>query len=243
LIDRRKETTAMRCNHHPAAARNPRRRGTAMMEMVLALPLILLILALLLFFGKGIMRVQHSQVADRYEAWRLAEEAPGPTADGMQIGQTFLKGAETITSDTNGFFPPDAGDNLILAGGRISTDTQSLTAQALTDFPNGRQARFNTTYANTVPALQRFQGAITHQHTRIGNDWKFVNGWREFNSEWIQKANGDDPWMLQPVDEYFYTDLDARLTPLIEMPNALASGAAALYTAKPGYKGPTVTFP
>jgi Flp pilus assembly protein TadG len=226
------------------AARPHRRRGAIMMEMVLCLPLLLLLIVFLLYFGSGIMRVQHSQVADRYVAWQQAEGAPGPTLDpnGVQMNQTFFfNNAQNVNSAADSAFPTDAGDDLTTAAGRYTADTQSLVAQALGDFPSGSRARFDTSYPNSVPVLQRFEGPITHQHIRIGNDWKFVNGWIEVKSEW--KQSGAGPWMLQPVREYFYPDLDNRLANLIDQGNPLASGAASLYSTKPAYIGPTITYP
>ena len=52
--------------------------GSAMTETVLSLPLILLILALLVFFGLNMQRLQRVAVVDRYEAWRQIVDAPGP---------------------------------------------------------------------------------------------------------------------------------------------------------------------
>ena len=93
--------------------RSSRRRGTAMMETIFSLLLITLILSFLFFFGRGVVRVQKSQVMDRYEAWREVARSWGPGSNnhlgGPQLNQTFFAdNAASITQGGSHFFPHDA---------------------------------------------------------------------------------------------------------------------------------------
>ena len=55
-----------------------------MMEMLLVLPFLLLILGMMFYMGRGMMRVQYAQVMSRHESWRVAARVPdelGPHVD------------------------------------------------------------------------------------------------------------------------------------------------------------------
>ena len=61
-----------------------------MTETVLVMPFLIVIFALLIYFGRGMVRVQHTQIMDRYEAWRQASaDAPGPHAQ-VTLHSTYL---------------------------------------------------------------------------------------------------------------------------------------------------------
>jgi hypothetical protein len=203
-----------------------RARGSAMMEMALVLPFIVLIIALLLFFGRGIMRVEHAQVVDRYEAWRIAENAPGagayrggpsynpvPDPDGQLMNQAFFwKTAQWVRGSVNATFPAQAGDDLKQAGDNHSTDAGNLISDALDQFSSGVSVQFNTQHPSTLRVYQRFESPVRHQHTRIGNDWKYVNGWMwrlsNQGGEWVQTAGDNDAWMLDVVHARFLKNSD-----------------------------------
>jgi hypothetical protein len=172
-------------------------RGSAMTETVLVLPLILVVLALLFFFGQAMTRWQRSSVTDRYEAWRQAQYAPGP-------GVSFNK-------DSRNFGPADLLNEAFFAGnadrldvadraGRISIDepTDLIAEETLfvasgtviegyepawaEDYARELHRRLPawwridlaTEHESSVPLYQRFAGAVKHQHTLIDGDWSFA---------------------------------------------------------------------
>ena len=49
---------------------NPRRRGTALLEFVMSLPILLLVIAGIFFFGQVMRNQQRLRVSDRYVSWR-----------------------------------------------------------------------------------------------------------------------------------------------------------------------------
>ena len=232
-------------------------------EMVLVLPLLFVILALLVFFGRGIVRVQHAQVMDRYEAWRQAAGAPGPAMGGTpsneQMNQLFFGAkADSIEYAGSGYFPGQAADQLLhevsqweqsgspsefrlYDTGELLTTVEAILAY--TD--NGRTVAFKTQHANAVPLWERFNGPIRHGHVRIGNDWAHVNGWSVTTAggagsleyrQW-NRAGPYGPNILRPIRDTHYPDLDADLTSL---GNPLAQAIRGIYLSQPGYRGPNV---
>ncbi|MCE9592516.1 MAG: hypothetical protein K8S99_18570 [Planctomycetes bacterium] len=193
-----KQTTPSHSTHH----RTPHRRGAVMSEMVLVLPLILLILALLIFFGYGMVRVQHSQVMDRYEAWRAASHTlynePGgssltvsrpPNADDTNAHQLlnetfFANNASSITHSVGNSLSGDATEELISRTSGFSADAGNVARAVYNSLPDGRTDEFHVTHANTVRALEMLNNDISHAHTRTAHDWLFNNGWVESFYRW-----------------------------------------------------------
>ena len=176
------------------------RSGTAMTEMVLALPLLFLILVLVIYFGRAMVRVQRSLVMDRYEAWRVAEYGQGPSANdaagNAMINQMFFAGnAESIEYQRRDDFSGDALDQLIEAAADYSNDAGTYAQALLLSLPAGHTSEFVTTHANTVPIFRRFEGPIRHRHTRLGHNWRFVNGWRDVEgNDWRDFDSSVKPW-------------------------------------------------
>lgn len=231
-----------------------KRSGTAMGEMVLVLPLLMLILALLIFFGRGVVRGQHAQVMDRYEAWRSVSAAPGPAAQGAtdnpQLNQLFFgANAESIEYDLSSYFPGLAGDELTRAAAAVNAPNEyhlsELVETSLRYNDRGRTVTFNTQHANRRRVWERFDQPTRHRHTRLGNDWAHVNGW---NADADQQGLGGTanwrrtgpygPNVLPPLRDIFYPDFDADLA---NVGNPLADAIRGLYLSRPGYAGPTVT--
>ena len=223
-------------------------------EMVLVLPLLFVILALLFYFGRGIVRVQHAQVMDRYEAWRQAAGAPGPAAGGGvgsdQLNQLFFgANADSIDYDASGWFPPQAADGLVDAAVERQAPLEyrfpELVQAAVARADNGRTVAFATRHSNSVPLLGQFGGPIRHGHTRIGHDWAHVNGWSVTTQsaggllgvrQW-NRAGPYGPNIQAPVRDVHYPTFDADLA---AVGNPLAQAIRGIYLSQPGYGGPNV---
>lgn len=178
-----------------------RSRGTAMSEMVLVLPLILFVLVMLLFFGRGMVRVQHALVMDRYATWRQVYASPGPAWTLEQgtdaYNQTFFGGkAQSIGRDLSDELPNDAERELSQLIGDVHPEAQIMVDEVHETLPGGLTTRFRTLHANTQKVYEPFVRPVRHAHTRLAGDWKFVNsfrdmtdrGWRDFENDPVTHA-------------------------------------------------------
>ena len=226
-----------------------RRRGAAMTEMVLVIPILLVVVAYVFYFGRGVVRVQHARGMARYEAWREAAQAPGPWGnnpdfdqrdDSPLLNQTFYANNAQRVAETGGrWFPMDAPDELIDRAAQFSGDTSDLVDEAIDAFPRGRTVRVHVDHEETIPLWQPFAGTIRHRHTRLGNDWKHANGWaKDELGEWVHSGGG--PWITPQVRDAFLEDLDGGLESLANQDNELARMVRNIYLARPGYGGPTI---
>ncbi len=168
-----------------------------MTETVLVLPLILLVLALLFFFGQAMTRLQRSSVTDRYEAWRQAQYAPAPGVDFAKHSRVF--GSADLLNEA--FFAGNA-DRLdvadragrirvqepidliaeetlaiaseIVAQGYEPSKAEDLVRELHLRSPAWWRIDLATEHESSVPLYQRFAGAVHHQHTVIDGDWTFA---------------------------------------------------------------------
>lgn len=223
-------------------ANKVRNRGTAMTEMVLTLPFLILILAFLLYFGRAMVRTQRAGVMDRYEAWRQVALGAGPSANEPlghpQLNQAFFgNGAQSIEYDAAEAFPDEAQEALADAAAGFSTPAGAFARDVFDRLPRGRTVAFSVYHANRVPAWERFEGSIRRRHTRFGNDWPYAAGWRI----------DDDGWHHAPplvshnrvIGDTFFQDFDALLTDMAAT-NSLADLTRRMYDQNPAYRGPDV---
>jgi hypothetical protein len=168
-----------------------RRHGTALPETLLVLPILFVIAALVLYFGRGMLRVQHTQVMDRAEAWR------GVTYhDDGTVSHTTRDGALDVALQPRNFnltdLPPTPphGD---AAGGRQLN--QAFLGNKASDLDGDTRAGFDDIAGDTViteadlysadtGALARAQiGALpTSQRTHFTTTYPTERGvWSRFN--------------------------------------------------------------
>lgn len=220
-----------------------------MIETVFSLLFIIPILFLIFFFGKGIVKVQHAQVVDRYVAWQIVPGGPGPSADpdnqNVLLNKAFFDGkAQSITYDAITVLPQGDDTNasptaLTNAGQLVSNDTGTLMSKAFEEFPSILRATFTTSLPSEIAFWEQFDRPITHMHQRIDNEWKFVNSWtKKADGTWVE--SGDGPWMLYPVRDALLLDIESQLKILENMGDPLGTMMRSVYSAKPGYAGPTV---
>lgn len=235
-------------NPSPKTRSHPARReaGGAMVETVLVMPLLVLILAFVIYFGRGVVRVQHAQVMDRYEAWRQANGHPsGPHPDTPQghtlMNQAFYDdNAEELRYGSSNFFPRDAQDDLIDAAEAFRLETGDLADEAFGRFPNGRSVWFEVQHREPVRAWRQFNGPIRHRHTRLDHTWRHANYWGNESEEDLR--NGGTA-MYASLRDVFYDDLDQELQDLANGGNDMARMVRHLYLYYEGYRGPTVYRP
>ena len=173
-----------------------------MAEMVLVIPFILLILTLLVFFGRGMVRVQHTQVVDRYEAWRSNANVryhepgvqhhaiPRPPYANLQPDHPMLNtaffGDRASRIDVSGsdLLSGEAANILINQTAAFSPDAGTVAASVYHSLPAGLSYNVTVTHPNSHRIWQAFGSDITHAHTLATQDWRFVNGWSESLYRW-----------------------------------------------------------
>ena len=225
------------------------RLGSAMFETMLVIPFLLFLLLVIFYVSKDSVRAQHGQALVRYEAWRQA------TAEGMPAAQSdaprkhpqlnslfFGGGAARLEGHVTSAFPSTAIDNLVSA--LSDADANLLATKMREHFDRGRTASFASTHSDDLPLWQRFNGAITQQHRRIGHNWRFVNSWElgTAGEKWVHAGSG--PWLLNPpAQEAFFEAVDQPLANFAAEGNVLAESIRQVYRGKPVYVGPTVYTP
>lgn len=198
-------------------ARNRRllRPGTAMTEFALALPLLLLVLAAMLFVGSAMQRKQNVVVASRYNVWRIFDGGE-PSPDELNRGLLGRQASSVHQATRVG--PNDAMDHWIAQAYRAGTGAGRLAEEWFLDsWPGGGQSVVSADFPNSVRFAQRASEDISFRHGRDGVEW--VHG---------QVA----PWgTLQ--DEY-YQDLDDALRGATDDTSGqgLAQRIVVLYSAR-----------
>lgn len=247
-----------------------RRRGAAMFEMVLIMPFLLVILSLIFFFGRLMVRAQHVQVMSRYETWRDVINAPGPAPQGEngstsygQMNDTFFgyQAASMSHIVNNNNFPDDTYEDLIDQAANASEDAGNL-ARAILYRPPGDEPRmshghregFRVSYSTEVPLWREMEGPIDRRHVRIGHEWHFSHDWTAGPDQW--KGNAQPPHYLRALRDTFLKDFDEFLDGLdgdtdpeygdsgdgtqAATNQVLASFLRTLYLHEPAYRGPIV---
>ena len=258
----------MNPNRHLAlrlsTAGRARQRGSAMIEGLLVLPLIMFMLSLAIYFGISMQRFQRTMMMDRYESWRGAARAPGPSAgtsadsSTLELRSTFFAGDDpTVGYDPTDYFPDEAMNDLRDAAAEIDTDAELILRQYAVNFPRGRSIRISVSDNSGIALWDRlFPGALRHRHTKMDTDWKFFNQVVEGN-KWFDDRSGAWETLLDPrrrgaeapsmptlgpaqsVREAVYADFDRRLDAYAAS-NSLADRIQDFYTYYPNYFGPTL---
>ena len=212
-----------------------------MVETVLVLPFVLLILALLFFFGMSFSRVERGAVLDRYEAWRHVARAPGPSAGGDNAHLNSLAyggNAASLDIDRTRHFPSDATDPWLAAAANATWDAGPLAEGMVDTLPTGVRVRQGVKHDSSVPVYQQLMGKVRHQHVRLDGDWRFVNGIQFKDGRWQPGQPHVNP--LATLRDQYFLDFEDALQPHLDADNPLANILHTYYTHSPGYIGPDV---
>lgn len=234
----------MRITMEVLRLRDVNRRGAAMTETVLVLPIVLVVLALLLMLGRSMARLHSVSIMDRHEAWRQVAHAPGPgTGAGQgQLNDAFLRGeAERIEAQVDGYFPETPRRWRVNAAEQYSGEAGALAEDAMARWPRGRRVRFATTFGSSMPLEGELglTGPMRHGHVRMENEWKFVNGLRYDSADVRWVPTGPRVSVMGVLGDRYLEALDQRLT----VGNEVAEVIRGLYARVPGYGGPMVRVP
>ena len=150
------------------AKRQTGRRGTALVEFVMILPLIALILGVVWFFGWSMMNQQHVRVSDRYAAWRRVRG--GGVRD---LNDTFFdQRAINVDVDRRSGQTRTLHDLVSAAGDRGAMTELLAQELVLRRCPRGSGARVEAEFPTEVGLWKRLEGAIASRHVREGVEWR-----------------------------------------------------------------------
>ncbi len=228
-------------------------RATAMIEMVLALPIIFITLSLLFFAGRGVVRVQHALVMDRHDAWikaaHLVTDTPdnihvmlrsyrqstatlpvGPSHANDQLDESFLGNRGWVENLERSYV-----DNTDLAyetfiNDAAMSDSALRTFQAMTNIPHTQQSSFRIEFEeDTTQKWRELAGEIEHGHRRDDTTWNFTRGYSQFRvglEDFVLMESADQPWGSTP-----------RLLHIADtVGNEYYVRVADLVTIEPGYR-------
>ena len=190
------------------------RRGTAMVEFVLVLPLLLTVLAATFFFGWAMMHKHQVSVADRYAAWRRVETGSWPSED--RINEVCFadraKDVDLVSEAAVGQTARDLVDVAGQQGGPVKLLAEELVVER---YPGGKQARVSATFRHAMALWAKSAGAITHHHGREGVTWR-----RDEVSCW------------PALRDLYYSGLYGELLKVPAPANGMASMVRGLYLAR-----------
>lgn len=235
------------------AHRSQARRATAMIEMVLALPIIFVTLSLLFFAGRGVVRVQHALVMDRHDAWlkaaHLVTDTPtdihvmlrsyrssnatlqvGPNQAYEQLDQAFMGGRSAIENLTTPYV--DGGDqayNEFIDNSGLSSQALQ-TYEAMTAISHSVQSSFRSEFdPDSTPLWRELAGDIRHGHRRDDTAWAYTRGYTQF------RVSLEDFVIMEAADQP-QTDPPRLLHVVDTVGNEYYIRVADLVTIEPGYR-------
>jgi len=190
------------------------RRGTAMVEFVLVLPLLLTVLAATFFFGWAMMHKHQVSAADRYAVWRRVETGGWPSED--RINEVcFADRAKNVDLVSEAAVSQTARD-LVDVAGQQGAPVEILAEELVIErYPGGKRARVSATFRHAMALWAKSAGTITHRHGREGVTWR-----RDEVSCWAT------------LRDQYYSGLDGELLKVPAPANGMASMVRGLYLAR-----------
>ena len=168
---------AMRRTNRRRAAR---RRGTAIVEFAVCIPLLALVVVVTFFFGWAMVNQQHVWTADRYACWRQVRTGTVPSDD--ELNRDFFGGkARNVATDRDGGTSvPEQGlvDDVAAANAAAGDLARGLVMDR---FPKGLGVNAQAEFPTDVRVWQRYTGAIHSRSARIGVEWR----WRQARCETV----------------------------------------------------------
>jgi hypothetical protein len=216
-------------------------RGSAMVETVLALPVVLFFLVVVIGFGIGLKRLSPLQNAARFDSWRAT--TPGaPSPSDAQLAAAFYPKdtpASLVRSNRDGSLSATVDDPVKNA---LFGDAQTLATRLFDRFPRGSGSEFTVQHDSSLPILAQmgFTNPVKRHAYRLDGDWRFVDGITHLGQPWATYADGwhptsDGPRIAPDIQELFLSPLDDALPPA---GGSLSDAIRALYLAYPDYRGP-----
>ena len=157
-----------------ALSRRPcghRRRGTALVEFAMVIPLLAGIIGLTFFLGWTMTNQQHVWVSSRYAAWRQVR--PGETVDSARLDSAFFEDRAADVGIERGLGQGETLAELIAAAGQMGQAAEQHAGMVVWNrCPRGQTATIAAEFPSDVGFWQRFSGAIRSYHARDGRQWR-----------------------------------------------------------------------
>ena len=161
-----------------ALVRRPRghgRRGTALVEFAMVIPLLALIIGLTFFFGWTMTNQQHVWVSSRYAAWRQVR--PGDAVGNARLNSVFFEDRAADVGIERGLGQAETLAELVAAVGQMGQAAEQHAGMVVWNrCPRGRTATVAAEFPSDVGLWRRFSGAIRGYHARDGRQWRCANG-------------------------------------------------------------------
>lgn len=158
-----------------------RAKGTALLELVMIIPVIGLVIASIFFFGKYMHHQQHLTAAGRYHVWRsfhgwidMADEQGNILTPTEQVDWLFLYNqSEDLNLEGVHGMGTETIDILIDVADSYSSDAGELAEASIGDrFDHGRWGRVSARFPNDQPIWDAMSGRIRARHMRPGRVWR-----------------------------------------------------------------------
>ncbi len=176
-----------------------RRRGLALVETAMAIPLLASILVGTMFLGWAMMNQQQVKTSARYVAWRHANRGwsyTGPDVDPNAdpgdpdptdiddpnhpgLNSLFFRDRASDIDVWRGGGDNDEVEDLVTAAGTQSSYAREFADRLLVNpypdhgvFPRAQAASVGTEFGTDVAAFRKYSGAIRGYHIRDGVEWR-----------------------------------------------------------------------
>ena len=169
-----------------------RARGSAMVEMALVLPVLMIILLLVVFFGRSMVRKQNVIIATRHAAWRNAKTLAAldePTLVQMHFPEPPGK-KPTLTTDRGHDTPADAAKAMVNGAYQVSDPAGEFADTVVNDrFPGGERMWMQADFPPESLPLEQFSKTVMDRHVREGVAWqrRHTDIWREVRDQFIEE--------------------------------------------------------
>ncbi|MCL2701713.1 MAG: pilus assembly protein [Phycisphaerae bacterium] len=186
------------------------RRGTALVEAVLALPLLMVILGLVWWVGWAMTNQQRVKSAAHYAAWR------GAYGDGVteaEIERVEFVGKGTVREYTLGGGPRETIDELVDVAALASPQAAHLADRGpRARYRKGNFVRLSGEFPTSVGLWNRYQGDIRSRAGREGPTWRHR-----------------DAAIRDAILEMYFPELDTRMRSVPRPGDGMAEMVRDLY--------------
>ena len=179
------------------------RRGAAIVELAVCIPLIAVIIAMVFFLGFAMTNHQRVRLSARYTVWRdlygwyEISDPPGRVLNRDEaLNMIFFNyKADPVSIDGPHAMQPQTISDLVAAAGQMGAWPEEFADRTVAQsFPHGSCVKVSAKFPTTVKAWEDFTGAISSRHCRDGVEWR-----------------RSQVSYLQAIRDQFLADLDAAV--------------------------------
>jgi len=188
-----------------------RRRGTALVESVLAIPLLAGVLVLIWWVGWAMNNQQRVRSAANYEAWRGVH---GGEVTGIETVEFASRGVVRDVVRDGG--PWGTRDEVVELAAVVGQDAAELADRGPRNrFPAGWMVTMTAEFPTSVSLWNRVQNSQGDMRVRTGRDGVT---WRR-----------GEAFMRTPIVEMYISELETRMESVPEPGDAMAQMVRNLY--------------